>query len=1127
MPKQLWFRLLLGSSFILVVALVTAGFVLHLSTTSSFEDYVDDVSAARSQRIEALLSRYFSRRQDWTGVEPLVAQISDLVGQPVILANSLDVVIMDTQNQLTGQRVRDTWRHQVVPIRASDVAVGTLYIDPLHAPNKFGARGDAFLSELSTSLLTALGVGLLTALAISLLVARRLAMPLETLTVAVRKLEAGERTTQIDASMAGEVGALADAFNSLVSSLARVEQLRSNMVNDIAHELRTPLTTLRGYVEAFRDGVADPTPEVLETLHGELLQLTRLVDDLRDIALAEAGQLHLAPEFSSVEALVNHDVRALAVTAAVHQLRIETRISADIPNIWVDAGRFSQVLRNLLNNAIAHTPAGGIVSLTAEYDGEDVSIHIQDSGTGIPSEDLPHIFERFYRGDRSRSRRAGGAGLGLTIAREIVVAHHGLLSVESPPNQGARFTIRLPVRPAVAPGATEHPSVSGQQRVSPWTRAWNVLRLTFYGFMCGGLAGMVGGVAESLMVAAVARHSLDTMGLVSYAIVIDSTVIGGICAILALAIGTVSAGLGHSLRFRALAPTIGPTAILAVGAILALKWAQISSRDASIPNAVGGQLLIVGSTLLVAVVAFAALSSTPHWPNRPVHLSRRMLPLVTMTIGVLAVLGIMRDLADRGYPAPLAVVQAVREVTIGQASSPGSVRSDAAAAVANNLLAGARPNVLLVSIDALRADHVGAYGYHAARTPALDSIAEQGWKSELAITPKTSSSAAHASIMTGTQPSRHGINTDLLDTLARDVPTLAEILKANGYTTAGLYSWFNFEPSYSGLDRGFQTYEDYTVNLPRYLADAQTQALAATYRRLKSYLALPGAADLDLTLLDPGDSKLDGKADITAAAASRWLERRRSDPFFLWVHFRDPHAPYSSPLSLAADSDCNVCHEESVETLQRIRDGDVDLSAPEINRVISAYDDEVGFVDRQIGSLLRQLDLLGLDSNTVVIVVGAYGQSLGDHGAWLEGSSVYNSEIHVPLLIRYPGVLAPSQVITEPSSVMDVAPTILQLAGIMAPEGMEGLSLVAALGNSRAPVRSVVSESADTGAVALITGEWKLIHAPGGQVELYNLSADPDELLDRRESEPQIVRHLTERLSQITGGQSRGIRAGG
>ena len=189
--------------------------------------------------------------------------------------------------------MRDTWKHQVVPIRSGDVAVGTLYIDPFHEPNKLGSRGDAYLAELSASLLSALGVGLLTALAVSLIVARRLAHPLETLTLAVRRLEAGDRSSQIAATGGGEVRDLAAAFKSLVDSLARVEQLRSNMVNDIAHELRTPLTTVRGYIEAIQDGVTEATPQVLDTIYGELLQLTRLIDDLRDIALAEAGQLHL------------------------------------------------------------------------------------------------------------------------------------------------------------------------------------------------------------------------------------------------------------------------------------------------------------------------------------------------------------------------------------------------------------------------------------------------------------------------------------------------------------------------------------------------------------------------------------------------------------------------------------------------------------------------------------------------------------------------------------------------------------------------------------------------------------------------------------------------------------------
>jgi arylsulfatase A-like enzyme len=754
------------------------------------------------------------------------------------------------------------------------------------------------------------------------------------------------------------------------------------------------------------------------------------------------------------------------------------------------------------------------VTVSAEYDLHDVLIHVRDTGPGIPADDLPHIFERFYRGDRSRSRRAGGNGLGLTIAREIVVAHQGALSVTSPPGQGATFTLRLPVRPS--PKKVIPPAETPTRRMRPsiWHRVINTARLVFYALMSGGLAGMVGGIAESLLLAITSRRNLDTLGIASYAIVIDASVIGGCCAVLALVFGVIAGTMGHAPRFRDLAPIIGPTAILAVGSIITLKWTQLAAREAALSSPIGGQLLVVGGTILAAVIAFAALSTSPRWPQGPVIVIRRAIPALAMLIGVIAVYGILRDLADRGFQTPVAAIQAVRDVTGGRISGNDSGRGEAVAAVANNLLTGARPNVLVVSVDALRADHIGAYGYPTAQTPTMDSLATDGWKSALAISPRAESSAAHASIMTGTAPGRHGIRADLLDTLSHDVSTLAEIMAAHGYTTAGLYSWFNFEPSYSGLDRGFQTYEDYTINLPRYLADSQTQALAATYRRLRSYLALPGAADIDLSLLDPGEGKLDGKADVTAAAAARWLERRRTDPFFLWVHFRDPHSPYSSPISSANGTDCPDCHEQSLATLQRIRDGAVDLSAPEINRVVGSYDDEVGFVDKQLAVLLRQLTTLGLDSNTVVILVGAYGQSFGDHGAWLEGSTVYNSEIHVPLLIRYPGVLAPNRVIPQPSSLMDVAPTVLHLTGLPIPPSMEGLSLISALDSSRYADRVVVSESPDAGSTALITGEWKLIRDPNGQLELYQLSADPDELLNRSESEPEVVRHLVERLDR-------------
>jgi signal transduction histidine kinase len=467
MRKQLWFRLLVGTSVMLVLALGTAGILLHQFAVSSFEDYVEDVNAVRGQRVEALLSRYYSRRHSWTGVEPLVQQIADLVGQPVLLADSDDVVIVDSQHRFEGQRVSERWRQEIVPIRSGDVAVGTLYVDPLIPRERFGERGDAFLAELTRSLLSALGVGLLAALAVSLLLARRLARPLEMLTAAARRLEAGERPTELRTSMGGEVGQLAEAFNSLAASLTRVEQLRQNMVNDIAHELRTPLTTVQGYIEALQDGITEATPEVLNTVHTELLQLTRLVDDLRDLALAEARQLSLTPEPVDVDELIAHNVRASTVAAELQRVRIETEIDPRLPQLRLDRVRISQVVRNILNNAQAHTPAGGVIRVRAYRDKDAVAIDIQDSGSGIAAEDLPHVFERFYRGDRSRSRRAGGAGLGLTIARELVAAHGGKLIAESQPGAGARFTIRLPIEPPRVETESQKPSMAPRPELGP------------------------------------------------------------------------------------------------------------------------------------------------------------------------------------------------------------------------------------------------------------------------------------------------------------------------------------------------------------------------------------------------------------------------------------------------------------------------------------------------------------------------------------------------------------------------------------------------------------------------------------------------------------------------------------
>ncbi len=239
------------------------------------------------------------------------------------------------------------------------------------------------------------------------------------------------------------------------------------MVTDVAHELRTPLTNIRGYLEALRDGVAEPSPELIGSLHEEALLLNRLVDDLQDLALAEAGQLRLARHPTSLGAIVERAVGALRPALDEKGLAIDVQMPGGLPCVDADPERIGQVLRNLLNNAITHTPPSGCIGVEAALDHRppttdhrpptsaseqpvvrrpsSVVVRVRDTGAGIPPEQLTQIFERFYRADPSRARATGGAGLGLTVVKQLVEAHGGQVWASSAPGQGATFTFTLPV----------------------------------------------------------------------------------------------------------------------------------------------------------------------------------------------------------------------------------------------------------------------------------------------------------------------------------------------------------------------------------------------------------------------------------------------------------------------------------------------------------------------------------------------------------------------------------------------------------------------------------------------------------------------------------------------------------
>jgi two-component system sensor histidine kinase BaeS len=287
---------------------------------------------------------------------------------------------------------------------------------------------------------------LLATVAVTLLAGRRLARPIHALTAAVQRMEAGDRSARVP--MKGrrqdEVGRLAHAFNAMAVSMEENERQRQAMVSDIAHELRNPLTNVRGYLEGVQDGLVPVDDALIASLLEESTLLGRLVDDLQDLALADAGRLHLHPEPLDAAEVVEQVAAAHRAAATVAGITITAEVDGPL-RIDGDPGRLRQALGNLVGNALRYTPAGGSVTLSASAADGQATIVVADTGTGIAAEHLPHVFDRFYRADASRSRETGGSGLGLAITRHLVEAHGGTIEAQSVDGAGSTFTIRLPL----------------------------------------------------------------------------------------------------------------------------------------------------------------------------------------------------------------------------------------------------------------------------------------------------------------------------------------------------------------------------------------------------------------------------------------------------------------------------------------------------------------------------------------------------------------------------------------------------------------------------------------------------------------------------------------------------------
>ena len=433
----------LMAAFGLVILLLGGGIYLvgHLAW-SNLQVFARDGPLVVTDVWADRLANYYNRQGSWAGVDTLIAGYPCGPGwapwdgdwrMSYIVATADGLVVASSRSERLGQMLSVPERTVATPIVINNRQVGFLVMLPS------SMMRDAFL-RLAPVGAVVIGFSLM----IGLVLSRGISRPLEELAKATRAVAAGDLSTRVPTHGAGEIGELAAAFNTMTQELARADELRRNLTADVAHELRTPLSVIRAKLEGVLDGVYPATPEHLEPVLEEIRLLTQLVEDLRLLALAEAGQLTLEKRATDIGDLLQDAQVNFSPQAADRGVTLTLDLPTELPQVMVDRRRIAQVLGNLLTNALRHTPGGGCVTLSAAASEGMVKVTVADTGKGIPSEDLPYIFERFWRGDKSRSRAAGGTGLGLAIARQLVEVHGGTIRVESTPGQGSQFWFTLP-----------------------------------------------------------------------------------------------------------------------------------------------------------------------------------------------------------------------------------------------------------------------------------------------------------------------------------------------------------------------------------------------------------------------------------------------------------------------------------------------------------------------------------------------------------------------------------------------------------------------------------------------------------------------------------------------------------
>jgi signal transduction histidine kinase len=448
--RSLTLKLTLAFLFVSVIGVALTAIIVSQRTQREFDQFVLD-----RYQVDLLddLSQYYQQTSSWDSINAIVIRNPYRRGgrgpgsfpAPVTLVDVQGVVVYSGLHHEAGTLLSDDELQNRVPVEVEGEPVGWVLFSEFFSQNYPPPESpeSRFLDSLNQAVIFGALGAIAVALLIGILLARTISRPVREVTAATQIVAGGDLGYQVPVRTKDELGDLAESFNLMSTDLAEANELRRQMTADIAHDLRTPLSVILGYLESLTSGKLQSTPETFNIMYTKAQHLQHLIDDLRTLALADAGELTLIRRPVDPALLLEHTALDHMVQAQEQEVTIRVEADESLPQIEVDPDRMAQVLGNLVSNALRYTPKGGEILLAAERDAGSILLKVQDSGAGIDSKDIAHIFDRFYRSDKSRQQN-GESGLGLAIARSIVEAHGGTLSAESIQDNGAVFIIAFP-----------------------------------------------------------------------------------------------------------------------------------------------------------------------------------------------------------------------------------------------------------------------------------------------------------------------------------------------------------------------------------------------------------------------------------------------------------------------------------------------------------------------------------------------------------------------------------------------------------------------------------------------------------------------------------------------------------